>query len=112
MFQCPNALVQLGMSATNIHSYAVYLNDCMLVVCSNSWAVQLSATPMDGGGVGEGKPSVCTRFGTSMGQGRNDSGCGCCERLGWQGVVVRGSGDAVASLGLARFCVLAVLAVF
>ena len=48
MFQCPNALVQLGMSATNIHSYAVYLNDCMLVVCSNSWAVQLSATPMEG----------------------------------------------------------------
>ena len=48
MFQCPNAWVQLGMSATNCHSYSVYLNNCMLVICSNSWASQLSATPMEG----------------------------------------------------------------
>ena len=48
LFQCPNARVQLGTSATNCFSYSVYLNDCMLVVCSNSWAVQLSRTPLEG----------------------------------------------------------------
>ena len=48
LFQCPNARVQLGTSATNCFSYSVYLNDCMLVVCSNSWAVQLSRTLAEG----------------------------------------------------------------
>ena len=48
MFQCPNAHVQLGMSATNVHCYSVYLNNCMLVVCSNSWAHQLTVTPSEG----------------------------------------------------------------
>ena len=48
MFQCPNTFVQLGMSATNMYSYGVYLSDCMLVLCSNSWASQLMATPSEG----------------------------------------------------------------
>ena len=50
LFQCPNARVQLGTSATNCFSYSVYLNDCMLVVCSNSWAFRLSRTMCEGAG--------------------------------------------------------------
>ena len=36
------------MSAASCHSYSAYLNDCMLVVCSNSWAAQLFRTPSEG----------------------------------------------------------------
>ena len=48
LFQCPNSKIQLATSATNCHSYSVYLNDCMLVVCSNSWAAQLALESHDG----------------------------------------------------------------
>jgi len=45
LFQCPNALVQLGQSKTNCHSYSVYLNDTLLIICSNSWACGVSRSP-------------------------------------------------------------------
>ena len=48
LFQCPNSKIQLATSATNCHSYSVYLNDCMLVVCSNSWAAQLAYADNEG----------------------------------------------------------------
>ena len=47
LFQAPNSLVSLGTSATNCFSYHVYVNNTMLVICSNTWKAQLSRTPMD-----------------------------------------------------------------
>ena len=49
LFQCPNSFVQLGMSATNCHSYEVYLNNCLVVVCSNNWRAQLEKAPYEAG---------------------------------------------------------------
>jgi hypothetical protein len=45
LFQAPNALVTLGTSPTNRDAYSVYLNDTLLVICSNSWTLQVSLTP-------------------------------------------------------------------
>ena len=36
LFQCPNALVQIGFSATNVFSYSVYMHRCLLVIASNT----------------------------------------------------------------------------
>ena len=38
LFQACAAEVQLGCSATNCHSYTVFLFRVKLVLCSNSWA--------------------------------------------------------------------------
>ena len=48
LFQCPNAMVALGTSATNCHSYNVYVNNTMLVICSNGWQEQLRKSDWDG----------------------------------------------------------------
>ena len=45
LFQAPNALVTLGTSPTNRDAYSVYLNDTLLVICSNSWNLQVSLAP-------------------------------------------------------------------
>jgi hypothetical protein len=45
LFQAPNALVTLGTSPTNRDAYSVCLNDTLLVICSNSWKLQVSLTP-------------------------------------------------------------------
>ena len=45
LFQCPNALVQMAQSKTGCHSYAVYLNDTLLVISSNHWGEALSRLP-------------------------------------------------------------------
>jgi len=45
MFQCPNAMVQLAQSKTSCHSYEVYLNDTLLIICSNSWSISVSQSP-------------------------------------------------------------------
>ena len=43
LFQGPNCEVCIGMSATIMYSYSVYLNETLLVVASNSWAEELKA---------------------------------------------------------------------
>ena len=45
LFQAPNCHVVIGQSPTNQSCYPVYLNDTALVVCSNSWAMELTALP-------------------------------------------------------------------
>ena len=37
LFQGPPCMVDLGMSATNCHSYKVLVSGTMLVICSNDW---------------------------------------------------------------------------
>ncbi len=44
LFQAPNCPVTIGSSPTNRDAYDVYLNDTMLVICSNNWAAQLAGT--------------------------------------------------------------------
>ena len=41
LFQAPNCSVTIGTSPTNRDAYDVYLNDTMLVICSNNWSAQL-----------------------------------------------------------------------
>ena len=43
LFQCPNALAQIGCSATNMFSYSVYMHRSLLVIASNTWRSELSA---------------------------------------------------------------------
>ena len=43
LFQAPNCQVIIGQSPTNQSSYPVYLNDTALVVCSNTWHLELPA---------------------------------------------------------------------
>ena len=45
MFQCPNAMVQLAQSKTSCHAYEVYLNDTLIIICSNSWSTSVSRSP-------------------------------------------------------------------
>ena len=45
LFQAPNCEVIIGQSPTNQSSYPVYLNDTALVVCSNTWHLELPALP-------------------------------------------------------------------
>ena len=45
LFQAPNCQVVIGQSPTNQSCYPVYLNDTALVVCSNSWGMELTALP-------------------------------------------------------------------
>ena len=45
LFQAPNCQVIIGQSPTNQSSYPVYLNDTALVVCSNTWHLELPALP-------------------------------------------------------------------
>ena len=47
LFQAPNALVQVAQSKTSCHSYSVYLNDTLIVICSNSWATDLLQCSQD-----------------------------------------------------------------
>ena len=42
LFQAPAAWVDLGSSATANYVYRVWVNDAVMVVCSNKWAVQLA----------------------------------------------------------------------
>ena len=42
LFQAPAAWVDLGASATANYVYRVWVNDAVMVVCSNKWAVQLA----------------------------------------------------------------------
>ena len=37
VFQCPNAMVTLGQSKTNCHSYSIYPNVSLLAIASNEW---------------------------------------------------------------------------
>ena len=41
LFQACAAEVQLGCSATNCHSYTVFLYRVKLVLCSNGWAASM-----------------------------------------------------------------------
>jgi hypothetical protein len=41
LFQCPAVLVELGASPTAQHVYKVWLNDSVIVVCSNDWSTEL-----------------------------------------------------------------------
>ena len=41
LFQAPNVSITIGTSPTNRDAYEVYLNDTLLVICSNSWKHQL-----------------------------------------------------------------------
>ena len=43
VFQAPNAMVELGQSKTNCHSYQCYLNDTLLCIASNSWTAAVDA---------------------------------------------------------------------
>lgn len=45
LFQAPNCPVTIGSSPTNRDAYDVYLNNTMLVICSNTWSSQLAGTP-------------------------------------------------------------------
>ena len=48
LFQAPNAFVQVAQSKTSCHSYSVYLNDTLIVICSNSWEEHVSRMDTDG----------------------------------------------------------------
>jgi hypothetical protein len=37
LFQCPPTLVTLGQSSTGMLVYSVWVNDCVMIVCSNKW---------------------------------------------------------------------------
>ena len=43
--EAPNAMVELGQSKTNCHSYSCYLNETLLCIASNSWSVAVDACP-------------------------------------------------------------------
>ena len=43
VFQCPNAMVTLGQSKTNCHSYSIYLNETLLAIASNDWQESVDA---------------------------------------------------------------------
>ena len=45
VFQAPNAILELGQSKTNCHSYQVYLNNVLFVIASNGWADEVDALP-------------------------------------------------------------------
>ena len=45
VFQCPNAVIELGQSKTNCHSYRVYLNNVLFVIASNGWTTAVDALP-------------------------------------------------------------------
>ena len=45
LFQVPNCSVIIGQSPTNQSCYPVYLNDSALIICSNSWHMELAALP-------------------------------------------------------------------
>ena len=45
LFQACAAEVQLGCSATNCHSYTVFLFRVKLVLCSNGWAAPMQELP-------------------------------------------------------------------
>jgi hypothetical protein len=45
LFQCPACWVQLGASPTGAHVYKVWVNDCLMIVGSNTWSEQLRQTP-------------------------------------------------------------------
>ena len=42
LFQCPPAWITLGLSPTGRDAYRVWLNDCVMVIGSNSWSEQLA----------------------------------------------------------------------
>ena len=45
VFQAPNALLELGQSKTNCHSYQIYLNNTLLCIASNAWGIAVDALP-------------------------------------------------------------------
>lgn len=45
VFQAPNAVLELGQSKTNCHSYQVYLNNVLFVIASNGWVDEVGALP-------------------------------------------------------------------
>ena len=46
VFQAPNALVQLGQSKTNCHSYIIYLNETLICIASNEWEESVGCLSM------------------------------------------------------------------
>ena len=38
LFQCPAAWIDLGASPTGALVYRVWVNDCLMVICSNNWS--------------------------------------------------------------------------
>ena len=50
LFQAPNCQVVIGQSPTNQSCYPVYLNDTALIICSNSWHMELPALCEAGAG--------------------------------------------------------------
>ena len=46
LFQCPPTWVDLGSSATANYIYKVWVNDTLMVICSNKWSVQLGQLPI------------------------------------------------------------------
>ena len=45
VFQAPNAVLELGQSKTNCHSYQCYLNSALLCIASNGWQAAVDALP-------------------------------------------------------------------
>ena len=43
VFPAPNAMVTLGQSKTNCHSYSIYLNETLLAIASNEWQESVDA---------------------------------------------------------------------
>ena len=45
LFQCPACWVDLGTSSTGCYAYRVWVNDCMMIICSNKWSQELRRMP-------------------------------------------------------------------
>ena len=43
VFQCLSAMVTLGQSKTNYHSYSIYVNETPLAIASNEWQESVDA---------------------------------------------------------------------
>ena len=43
LFQCPAAMLTLGVSPTGRDAYRVWVNDAVMVIGSNRWSEELSA---------------------------------------------------------------------
>ncbi len=46
LFQCPAAWVDLGQSPTGTYVYWVWVNDAVMVICSNKWSQLLAKLPL------------------------------------------------------------------
>ena len=48
LFQAPACLIDLGCSTTNCHKYQVFVSGVMMIVCSNTWSVQVHKLKHEG----------------------------------------------------------------